>query len=151
VPPLTDTVEEIRVPATTTDTLRTIPLFQGMSDRSIDAIEALARPVTFQAGQTLVREGDPGDTFLIVLDGSAIVTTDGVAIRSLGAGDFLGEISLLDGGPRTATVTAESAVSALSIDRDGFRRLMDEFPVLRLDIVTALTHRLRSRAPELTD
>lgn len=148
--PLTDIVQEIRVP-TTTDTLRSIPLFQGMSDRSIDAIDGLAVPVTFQAGETLVREGDPGDTFLILLAGSAVVTTRGAEVRTLGAGDFLGEISLLDGGPRTATVTATSEVRGLSIDRDGFRRLMDEFPVLRLDIVTALTQRLRTRAPELTD
>lgn len=136
---------------TTTDTLRAIPLFEGMSDRSIEAIDGLAVPVTFQPGETLTREGEAGDSFLIILEGSASVTQGGAPIRGLGAGDFLGEISLLDGGPRTATVTATSAVRGLTIDRDGFRRLMDEFPVVRLDIVTALTQRLRSRASELSD
>jgi CRP/FNR family cyclic AMP-dependent transcriptional regulator len=136
---------------TTTDTLRAIPLFEGMSDRSIEAIDGLAAPIAFQAGETLVREGEPGETFLIILEGSATVARDGATIRTLGAGDFLGEISLLDGGLRTATVTADTEVRGLVIDRDGFRRLMDDFPVVRLDIVAALTQRLRSRAPEITD
>ncbi len=135
----------------TSDVLRTTPLFQGMTDRSIDAIDRLARPVSFQAGETLVREGDVGDSFIIVLSGSASVDRAGTAIRSLGAGDFLGEISLLDGGPRTATVTADSAIDGLLIDREGFERLMNEFPVMRLDIVAALTHRLRAHAPAVTD
>jgi CRP/FNR family cyclic AMP-dependent transcriptional regulator len=136
---------------TTTETLRAIPLFEGMSDRSIEAIDGLAAPIAFQAGETLVREGEPGETFLIILEGSATVARDGATIRTLGAGDFLGEISLLDGGLRTATVTADTEVRGLVIDRDGFRRLMDDFPVVRLDIVAALTQRLRSRAPEITD
>jgi CRP/FNR family cyclic AMP-dependent transcriptional regulator len=136
---------------TTTETLRAIPLFEGMSDRSIEAIDGLAAPIAFQAGETLVREGEPGETFLIILEGSATVARDGATIRTLGAGDFLGEISLLDGGLRTATVTADTEVRGLVIDRDGFRRLMDDFPVVRLDIVAALTQRLRSRAPDITD
>lgn len=136
---------------TTIDTLRSIPLFQGMSDRSIEAIDSLAMPITFAPGEALVREGEPGDSFVIIVDGAASVTKGGSALRSLGAGDFLGEISLLDGGVRTATVTATSEVHGLTVDRDGFRRLMDEFPVVRLDIVMALTQRLRTRAPEISD
>lgn len=136
---------------TTTDTLRAIPLFEGMSDRSIEGIDGLAAPIVFQPGETLVREGEPGDSFLIIVSGSASVTRGDATLRTLGPGDFLGEISLLDGGPRTATVTATAEVQGLIIDRAGFRRLMDDFPVVRLDIVTALTQRLRTRAPEITD
>ena len=73
---------------TTSDVLRTTPLFQGMTDRSIDAIDRLARPVSFQAGETPVREGDVGDSFIIVLSGSASVDRAGTTIRSLGAGDL---------------------------------------------------------------
>jgi len=136
---------------TTTDTLRAIPMFEGMSDRSIEAIDGLATPIVFQPGEMLVREGEPGDSFLIIVSGSASVTRGDATLRTLGPGDFLGEISLLDGGPRTATVTATAEIQGLIIDRAGFRRLMDDFPVVRLDIVTALTQRLRTRAPEITD
>lgn len=139
------------MPATATDALRATPLFQGMTDRSIEAIERIARPVTFAAGEAIVRQGDPGDTFLIVVAGSATVTRDGATVRTLGPGDFLGEISLLDGGPRTATVVADVAVEALAIDRDGFASLMDSSPVLRLDVVTALTQRLREMGPRVGD
>ena len=57
----------------------------------------------------------------------------------------------IDGGPRTATVTATAPIEALVIDRDGFERLMDDFPTLRLDLVSALTQRLRQRSPEPVD
>ncbi|MFP5343805.1 MAG: cyclic nucleotide-binding domain-containing protein [Candidatus Limnocylindria bacterium] len=139
------------MPATATDALRATPLFQGMTDRSIEAVERLARPLSFAAGEALVRQGDPGDTFLIVVAGSATVTVDGATVRTLGPGDFLGEISLLDGGPRTATVVADGPVEALAIDRDGFTSLMDSSPVLRLDVVTALTQRLRALGPRVGD
>jgi CRP/FNR family cyclic AMP-dependent transcriptional regulator len=134
-----------------TDVLRGVPLFQGMTDRSIEAIADLAETATFAAGDDLVREGEPGDTFLLLVDGTADVSQDGRRIRTLGPGEFLGEISLIDGGPRTATVTATTSIDALAIDRAGFARLMSDWPVVRLDLVSALTQRLRTRAPEPTD
>lgn len=136
---------------TSTDAIRAVPLFRGMTDRSIDAIVELSRTATFEAGATLIREGDTGDSFLVLTAGTATVTQQGRRIRTLGPGDFLGEIALIDGGPRTATVTADTALEAIVIDRDGFGRLMNEFPVVRLDLVTALTQRLRDRAPDPTD
>lgn len=133
------------------DVLRAVPLFKGMTDRSIEAIATLAQPTAFASGEDLVREGDPGDTFLVLTAGTADVSREGVRIRTLGPGDFLGEISLIDGGPRTATVTATTPIDALAIDRDGFERLMTEWPVVRHDLVSALTQRLRARAPDPTD
>ncbi len=133
------------------DVLQSVPLFQGMTDRSIGIIADLAEPATFAAGDTLTREGDPGDSFIVLTSGTADVRQGDRSIRTLGAGDFLGEISLIDGGPRTATVTATTPIDALVIDCVGFGRLMDEFPVIRLDLVTALASRLRQRAPETTD
>lgn len=72
-------------------------------------------------------------------------------IRGLAAGDFLGEISLIDCGPRTATVTAAGPVHALVVSCDGFDRLLHEFPSVRLQLLEALTQRLRQRAPAVTD
>ena len=131
--------------------LRTVPLFEGMTDRSVETVASLARETTYPAGAVLTREGDPGDAFIVLTDGAADVTQGDRLLGTLGPGDFLGEISLIDGGPRTATVTATAPIDALVIDRAGFGRLMDEFPTLRLDLVSALTQRLRRQAPGLGD
>lgn len=130
--------------STNVEVLRSVPLFQGMSDRSIETIAGLAFETDFPEGATLVREGDPGDRFLIIRDGAAVVDQGGVTLRHLGNGDFVGEISLIDGRPRSATVTATAPVAALCIDRDGFSRLMDEFPAIRHDLLNALTQRART-------
>ena len=130
--------------STNAEVLRSVPLFQGMSDRSIETIAGLAFETDFPAGATLVREGEPGDRFLIIRNGSAVVDQGGRTLRLLGGGDFVGEISLIDGSPRSATVTATAPVDALCIDRDGFARLMDEFPSIRHDLLNALTQRVRT-------
>ena len=137
--------------STTVDVLRAVPLFEGMTDRSIETISELAEPTTFPAGEALVREGEPGESFIVLTAGEATVEQGGRTLRTLHAGDFLGEISLVDGGPRTATVIATSPVEAMVVDRDGFGRLMEEFPAVRLDLLEALTRRLRARAGSPTD
>ena len=134
-----------------TDALRAIPLFKACSDRSIEIISGIVQDETFPEGAVLVREGDPGESLIVIKSGSATVEQGGTTLRKLGAGDFLGEISLIDGRARTATVTAAEPIEALVIDRSGFARLMDEFPVIRFDLVTALTERLRARGPASTD
>ena len=137
--------------ATNTEVLRTVPLFMGMTDRSLESIAALAREGNYDPTSVIVREGEPGDSFVVILRGGATVEQDGRTLNTLGPGDFLGEIALIDGGPRTATVTATEPIAALVIDRDGFQRLMDEHPVVRHDLVSALTQRLRQRAPAPLD
>jgi len=136
---------------TSIDVLRAVPLFQGMTDRSVTAVAELAERATYATGDTLVREGEPGETFIVLTSGDADVSQAGTSIRALTAGDFLGEISLIDGGPRTATVTATSPIEALVIDRTGFRRLMDDVPVVRHDLVSALTDRMRARSSQPSD
>jgi CRP-like cAMP-binding protein len=136
---------------TSLDPLRTIPLFAGCSERSLEIIAGITREVAYPAGADLVREGDPGESLILIRSGEATVTQAGRTLRRLGTGDFLGEIALIDGRPRTATVTALEPIEALVIDRTGFGRLMDEFPVIRYDLVSALTDRLRERGPALSD
>ena len=137
--------------ATNAALLRTVPLFQGMTDSAIDAIAGLAEPGHYAAGDTLVRQGEPGETLIVIVEGRATVDQDGTEIRRLANGDFLGEISLIDGGPRTATVTAETPIEALVIDRAGFDRLMGDHPAVRLGLLMALSERLRQRAPAVSD
>ena len=126
------------------DALRGVPLFSGMTDRSIQAIRELVRDVAFDAGATLTKEGASGDTFLVLLEGEARVSQRGRHLRDLGPGDFLGEISLIDGGPRTATVVTTSPVRALAIDHDAFATLLERHPSVRLEILMAVTARLRT-------
>lgn len=132
---------------TKSDALRTVPLFQGMTDGAITAIADLAEPAEFAPGAVLVRQGDAGETLLVILDGRATVDVDGVVVGELGNGDFLGEISLIDGGSRTATVTAIGQIQALVVDRAGFERLMTEHRAVRLGLLMALTARLRKGSP----
>jgi CRP/FNR family cyclic AMP-dependent transcriptional regulator len=127
-----------------TDLLRLVPLFRGLSDRSFDAIANLASETSYAAGDVLVRQGEPGHEFLIIVAGRARVERDGKQIRELGPGDFLGEISLIDASPRTATVTALDAIQAICVHRDGFLDLIDRIPVFRLEVMNALTQRIRA-------
>jgi CRP/FNR family cyclic AMP-dependent transcriptional regulator len=128
----------------TTDLLRLVPLFNGMTDRSFEAIARLASETDFAAGEEIVRQGAPGDRFVIIVTGRARVERDGHQLRELGPGDFLGEISLVDGSPRTATVTATEPIHALIVDRTGFLELIDRIPVFRLEVLNALTERIRA-------
>lgn len=123
----------------------------GMTDRTLEAIAELTMEVGFEPGEVVVREGDVGDAFYVITSGSAAVERRGSALRELRAGDFLGEISLIDGMPRTATVTATSPLAALRLARDDFDRLIDEHPAIRLELLMALTERVRKTAPEPTD
>lgn len=137
--------------AANTEVLRAVPLFAGMTDRSLESIAELAREISYAPGDVIVREGEPGEFFVVIVAGSATVDQGGRPFKTLGAGDFLGEIALIDGGLRTATVTATEPIAALVVDRPGFQRIMDEHPVARHDLVSALTHRLRQRAPAPLD
>ena len=136
---------------TSLDPLRAIPLFRSCSDRSLEVIAGIAQEMSFPTGTVLVREGDAGESLILIRSGAATVEQGGRTLRRLGAGDFLGEIALIDGRPRTATVTATDAIEALVIDRAGFSRLMEEFPVIWFDLVSALTERLRERGPAMSD
>jgi CRP/FNR family transcriptional regulator, cyclic AMP receptor protein len=126
------------------DLLRLVPLFRGMTDRSFDAIANLASETSYEADDVLVRQGEPGHEFIILVTGRARVERDGTSIRELVPGDFLGEISLVDGSPRTATVTAIDPIHAVTVQREGFLDLIDRIPVFRLDVLNALTQRIRA-------
>jgi len=127
----------------TTDDLRRVPLFTGMTDAALEAVAALTSPVEFADGHQVTVEGEPGDTFYLLVDGGLDVARGGSTISHLGAGDFVGEISLIDGRPRTATTTAVGPTQALVVERTAFLELMERFPPVRLGILMALTERVR--------
>jgi CRP-like cAMP-binding protein len=125
-------------------TLAEVPLFEGVSKRHLRRIAKLARIRRFAAGSTMVRTGDPGRSFYILLDGTAKVVRVHGRPRRLGSGDYFGEMALLDGAPRSAAVVADGEVLALTIDRAGFRKLLRNEPALAEALLATLAARLRA-------
>ncbi len=123
--------------------LETVPIFSDCSQRQLKAVAAICRVVEAPAGTVLTRAGEPGDEFFVLVDGSAIVEISPRKRARLGPGDFFGEMSLLDGGPRSATVRAETDVRLLVIVRRNFTGLLGEVPDLMLKILTTLSRRVR--------
>ena len=131
--------------------LTRIPLFQGMTEPARDAIAAVASETHFADGQGLTHEGEPGDAFFVIVEGALRVTHDGALLRELGPGDFLGEIALVDGRPRTATARAVGPVKAIVIRRPDFLELIDRHPAVRLGVLMALTERIRGDEEDILD
>ena len=126
------------------DHLKGVPLFQGMTEQSLEAVAGLANEIQFVDGQEVTVEGEPGDSFFVIVDGRLRVSRHGATVRDLGPGDFLGEISLIDGRPRSATTVAIGPVDALVIERPAFQELMEKFGAIRLGILMALSDRIRN-------
>lgn len=99
-------------------------------------------PIDLPAGAALTREGEVGREFLIVLEGEIDVSRDGKTIATRGAGDYVGEIALLDHRPRTATVTAKTDVVAEVLDRREFTALLEKSPDIASQIMAAMAQRL---------
>jgi CRP/FNR family cyclic AMP-dependent transcriptional regulator len=129
--------------AKNTDLLKKVPLFSDCSTKEITQIAAASKPVTHKAGTVIAREGEPGIGLFVIAKGTAEVTIGGMKRATLGAGDFFGEVALLDGGPRTATVTAADDVELLGITEWVFRGLMHEHPSIALKTLQAVAGRLR--------
>lgn len=123
--------------------LRAVPLFGDLSRKELGGILDTAKEVEHDPGDEIVREGATGVGFHLILEGQVRVTRGGRTVARLGPGDFFGEIALLDGGPRTATVTAESALRTLSLTSWEFRPLVEGTPSLAYKLLVHLCGRLR--------
>jgi CRP-like cAMP-binding protein len=126
------------------EALARVPLFSHLSRRSLRRVADLAEEVRFMEGARVVKEGDPGDAFYAILEGQAkAVDRRGRTVNRLLPGDFFGEIALLDGGPRTATVVAETPLLVLEIRRKGFLRLLAEDPSITVKLLEHAAAMLR--------
>jgi CRP-like cAMP-binding protein len=124
--------------------LRRVPLFAGLSQRHIEQVARLAEELDVPAGRQLATVGETGHELFIIVDGEASVSTrDRRAIR-LGPGEFFGEMSLIDGGPRSATVVASTPMKLLVVGHREFWSLLDEAPQLAAKIMRALSDRIRT-------
>jgi CRP/FNR family transcriptional regulator, cyclic AMP receptor protein len=129
------------------DAIKHVPLFAKLSKKGLQEVAGVADEIDFEEGKTLTREGERGREFFVLLDGQADVRQNDKQIRTLGKGDFLGEIALVTKLPRTATVTTTSPVRALVITDRDFTSLIKRSPVVGQGVLEALGERL---APHLS-
>ena len=125
------------------DLLVQVPLFAGISAAGIEELGAIADEIDVGAGTVLTREGAREGFFFIVVEGTVRIERVGRTINSIGPGEFLGEIALLDGGPRTATAVTETSCRLLSMTYQMFHELLDASPDIRAGILEAVGRRLR--------
>jgi CRP/FNR family transcriptional regulator, cyclic AMP receptor protein len=128
------------------DHLSNVPLFATMSLKEREAVRALLSEVDVPAGARLAREGAIGHEFFIIVSGTASVEHEGVHVADVGPGDYQGELSLLDGGRRTATVTATSPMTVMVASQQEFNQLLDEHPTIARRMLPSLAARVRAFA-----
>jgi CRP-like cAMP-binding protein len=122
--------------------LKSVPLFSRCSGRQLADLAAISFEKEFPPGSELIREGDAGSSFFVLLEGAAEVETGGATVRTLGPGDFAGEIALIAHGPRTASVKTTSPVRSLVIPGRKFRALLGRQPDIQLAVLEALAERV---------
>ena len=126
------------------DVLAQVPLFAGVPPRFIKRLAGEMDEQRFMEGATIVRKGEPGDTFYVLVEGEARVTDEnGKRLARLIPGDFFGEISLMDGGPRTATVVSETPLTALALSRKDFRGMLEAEPHVTVGLLKHAAQLLR--------
>ena len=124
--------------------LADVPLFRNLSRRHLKHVASLARMRRYGPGTTIVRAGDAGSAFFVLVDGTARVVTSKGRARRLGSGDFFGEMALLDDSPRSADVVADGEVLTMTISRSAFGKLLRSEPALALELLRTLAARLRA-------
>ena len=125
------------------DVLKKVPLFAGLDDRELEQIAASMKERRFSAGDTVTEEGAGGAGFFVVEEGSADVTVDGQARGSIGPGDYFGEIALLTGSDRTATIMAASDMVCWGMTAWDFRPLVESNSTIAWKLLTAMAEKLR--------
>jgi CRP-like cAMP-binding protein len=131
--------------------LKMVPLFSGCSARELASLGRFLRAVDFPAGRQIVQEGRTGTGLHVIVEGETRVVVGDRTRRRLGPGAFFGEISLLDRGPRTATVIAETPVRTLALSSWNFRAALKEHPSMAMKMLEELASRVRSAGSSLTD
>ena len=123
--------------------LRYSPLFSSCSSKDLEKIAKAGDRITLEKGEILTKQGDPGKEAFIILSGKATVKRSGKKVATISTGSVVGELSLLDHGPRTATVTCDTECQVLVISRGNFLRVIDKVPALTHKLFAALATRIR--------
>jgi CRP/FNR family transcriptional regulator, cyclic AMP receptor protein len=125
------------------EVLRKVPLFADLDERELEQIAASMRERRFAAGDTVTQEGTGGAGFFIVEEGTADVTVDGAQRGTIGPGDYFGEIALLTGSDRTATITATTDMQCYGMTPWDFRPLVESNSAIAWKLLTAMAEKLR--------
>ena len=128
--------------------LRRVPMFAGCKNNALEEIGQLADEVDVPDGYVLIREGTFGEQFFMIVEGRVRIERGGQTVRTLGPGEFLGEIALIDKGRTTATATSEGPAKLFVLSHQGFNSLLDRSPAIRLEVMTALAARVRQLEPD---
>jgi CRP/FNR family transcriptional regulator len=129
--------------ADVTDALARVPLFSGVGKKDLEQLARRLSERTFAAGDAVAQEGRSGVGFFVIEDGTAKVEVGGEEVRQLGPGDYLGEIALIDEGPRSATVTATSDLRCRGMAAWEFRSFVQEHPEVAWPLLQTMAGRLR--------
>jgi CRP-like cAMP-binding protein len=130
---------------TKVDALAKAPLFGELSKQELGALAKATEDLEVEEGKVLMREGDLGREFFVIVEGDVSVTRDGNEVRRLGPGDFFGEIALIyENARRTATVTSASHLRFFVLTRQSFRSLLEHQPEIEDKVMAALEERLGS-------
>lgn len=125
------------------DVLAQVPLFSGLPRRHLKKLAEHADEVSFREGERIVEDGEPGSSFYAILEGQAKVVRGSRTLARLNPGEFFGEISLLDGGPRTASVVAETPLRAVRMFKRSFEQVVTQEPDVASKILAVVARRLR--------
>ncbi|MPY95738.1 MAG: cyclic nucleotide-binding domain-containing protein [Acidimicrobiia bacterium] len=128
---------------TKNDRLATVPLFSNLGRRELDRVAEVVTEVEVKAGTVLGREGHRGSEAFVIVTGTAAISIDGKQVASIGPGEVVGEMGLLDGGPRAATITAQTDMDLYVIEPGAFSPLLDE-PSIAKALLKSVAARLRS-------
>ena len=124
------------------EALRRAPLFEGLSRKELEQLATLADDLEVPSGKVLTRQGDTGREFFVLMDGEVEIERDGESLGRRGAGDFIGEISILEDMPRTATVTAITQVRLFVLTAQNFRSVVEDLPEVENKVLRTLARRL---------
>jgi CRP-like cAMP-binding protein len=130
--------------------LGSVPLFSGLEKKDLEEIAGIGRRVTFERGKTIIKEGEPGIGFLLVLEGKAEVRRKGKTVATLEPGNFFGEMSVIDDKPRSADVVAIEPTTCLGVTEWSFTPMLRSNPSIAIGIIAELVRRIR-KLEETTD
>jgi len=130
------------------EALRRAPLFEGLSKKELEQLATLADDLEVPSGKVLTRQGETGREFFVLMDGQVEVERDGESLGTLGAGNFIGEISILEDMPRTATVTASTPVRLFVLTAQNFRSVVEQQPEVENKVLRTLARRLAAMSDD---
>jgi CRP/FNR family cyclic AMP-dependent transcriptional regulator len=135
---------------TKVEALKRAPLFEGLSKTELTQLARVSEDMEIPQGATLTKEGDIGHEFFVIIEGETQVKRKGRSLGNRGAGDFIGEIALLEQVPRTATVTAKTDLRVFVLTSKDFHHLLEENPKVERKVLRTLAKRVAELSKDPT-